>query len=184
MREKSYNREQQKTMLLLARNTIESKLKNNHHSLKNIPDYLEQKRSCFVTLHTITGQLRGCIGNIIPFETLYENIQHNALNSAFKDPRFSEIKSATEMEKINIEISVLTKPQSINSHHDIILGRHGIILNSRKNCSVFLPQVATEQQWNINTTLTNLSLKAGLPPNAWQDTSTEFKVFEAIVFKE
>jgi AMMECR1 domain-containing protein len=49
---------------------------------------------------------------------------------------------------------------------------------------VFLPQVAPEQGWDLAATLTHLSRKAGLPPDAWKDPRARFTVFEAIVFHE
>ena len=179
-----YTKEQQTEMLLLARKVIESKLDNNTFDLENIPDHLTKTRSCFVTLHTETGQLRGCIGNIIAFEHLYDNIKNNALNSAFGDPRFPKLNSLNELKSIHIEISVLTPPQKVSSYNDIVIGKHGIILKSLGRGSVFLPQVAPEQGWDIATTLTHLSLKAGLTSNSWQNSNTKFEVFEAIVFNE
>ena len=50
--------------------------------------------------------------------------------------------------------------------------------------AVFLPQVAPEQGWDLAETLTNLSRKAGLPPDAWKSPAAKFTVFEAIVFRE
>jgi AMMECR1 domain-containing protein len=48
---------------------------------------------------------------------------------------------------------------------------------------VFLPQVAPEQGWDLETTLQNLSLKAGLPADAWKEGAS-FQVFQADVFGE
>jgi AmmeMemoRadiSam system protein A len=184
METETYSKIQQTEMLLLARNTIENKLKNKIFDLDTISAHLTKTRSCFVTLHTNSGHLRGCIGNIIAFESLYDNIKHNALNSAFGDPRFPKLNSLAELNSTHIEISVLTPPEKIKSYNDIVLGKHGIILKSLGWSSVFLPQVAPEQEWDISTTLTHLSLKAGLSSNAWQNSNTNFEVFEAIVFKE
>jgi AMMECR1 domain-containing protein len=50
--------------------------------------------------------------------------------------------------------------------------------------AVFLPQVAPEQGWDLETTLRHLSRKAGLPPNAFKDPETTFEVFQADVFGE
>ena len=50
--------------------------------------------------------------------------------------------------------------------------------------AVFLPQVAPEQGWNLEETLTYLSRKAGLPADAWRAPDAAFTVFEAIVFSE
>jgi len=46
---------------------------------------------------------------------------------------------------------------------------------------VFLPQVATEQGWDLATTLTHLCRKAGLPGDAWRE-GAHLRVFEAEVF--
>jgi AMMECR1 domain-containing protein len=55
----------------------------------------------------------------------------------------------------------------------------------KKNGSgaVFLPQVAPEQGWDVSQMLTQLSLKAGLPPDAWKEGAS-FLVFQADVFGE
>ena len=49
--------------------------------------------------------------------------------------------------------------------------------------ALFLPQVATEQRWTLEEMLTHLSLKAGLPENAWK-SGASFQVFQAEVFGE
>ena len=185
MNHKKYTEAQKKEILSFVRNTIENKLSNKEEAtISPVPDYLKEDRSCFVTLHTGEGQLRGCIGHIMAFESLYENLKRNALNSAFQDPRFSPVSSVEELKTLKIEISILTPAEKVNSFKDIILGKHGIILKHGSNSSVFLPQVAPEQGWDIETTLTQLSLKAGLTSDAWQSTETEFEVFEAIVWGE
>ena len=58
-----------------------------------------------------------------------------------------------------------------------------MILKKGFNQAVFLPQVAPEQGWDLATTLTHLSMKAGLGPNDWKQ-GAEFEVFTAIVFHE
>ena len=182
--ESYYSNEQKKEMLSLARKTIEASLNKTEFKLEKIPEYLQNEQSCFVTLHTANGQLRGCIGNIEAFESLYDNIRHNAQNSAFNDPRFKRLSSTDELNSLNLEISVLTPKEKVNSYQEIILGKHGIILRALGRGAVFLPQVAPEQNWDINTTLTHLSIKAGLPADIWQKNVAKFEVFEAIVFKE
>ena len=49
--------------------------------------------------------------------------------------------------------------------------------------AVFLPQVAPEQGWDLDTTLSHLSYKAGLDPNAYKENAS-FEVFQAEVFSE
>ena len=147
----------------------------------SLPDVLQERVCCFVTLR-LEGRLRGCIGTLEPHEPLYQNVLRNARNAAFSDPRFEPL-SNPELPKINIEISVLTPARPIASPDEFIPGRHGIILNKGISKAVFLPQVATEQGWDRETTLTHLALKAGLGPNEWR-RGAELEVFEAIVFGE
>ena len=104
-------------------------------------------------------------------------------DAAFEDPRFPPL-SAREFPRIKIEISALTPPVPVASYQDIEIGRHGMVLELGGRSAVFLPQVAPEQGWDLATTLTYLSRKAGLPGNAWKDPRAKFTVFEAVVFHE
>jgi AmmeMemoRadiSam system protein A len=181
----SYTAEEKAMLLNLARKKIASNLTGEHPPLPaDLDAEFMQVRSCFVTLHSANGALRGCIGNIEPFQPLVENIISNAKNAAFRDPRFPPVASIDELESLIIEISILTVPVSIPSYQDFIVGKHGIILQKGGRNSVFLPQVAPEQGWDAETTLTHLAMKAGLSSDAWKDDDCEFRVFEAIYFKE
>lgn len=181
-----YSHEEKRLMLSLARSAMESVLKREKiPNSSKAPEKFHETASCFVTLHTIPDRnLRGCIGNIGGFEPLALNIVHNAVNSAFRDPRFQPVSSLEELSSLEIEISVLTPPEDISSLDEFIIGKHGIILLKNGRSAVFLPQVAPEQGWDKETTLTHLSMKAGLPSGAWQDKDAAFKVFSAIVFSE
>ncbi|HPN83850.1 MAG TPA: AmmeMemoRadiSam system protein A [Victivallales bacterium] len=171
-------------LLKIARSTIKSALLGEKQEAPySFCKIFESKMSCFVTLHGRDGNLRGCIGNIQAFEPLVDNVKANALNSAFRDPRFRPLKE-DELDSINIEISVLTPPVPIKDYKEIEVGRHGIILQKGSRSSVFLPQVATEQGWDLETTLCHLSMKAGMGAYDWKDAKTKFSVFEAVVFSE
>jgi len=135
----------------------------------------------FVTLHK-HGRLRGCIGEITPRRPLYQAVMAQAVNSAFQDWRFPQVK-ADELPDLVIEISALTPPRPIASCKEIVLGTHGVVLTKGERSAVFLPQVAPEQGWDLETTLTQLALKAGLAADDWKEGAS-FTVFEAIVFRE
>ena len=143
---------------------------------------MKQKMGGFVTL-TLAGDLRGCIGEIFPRRALADVVLDHAIDAAFNDPRFPPL-TAKEFQKIRIEISALTPPVPVASYKDIEIGRHGMVLELGGRSAVFLPQVAPEQGWDLATTLTHLSYKAGLPGDAWQDPRAHFTVFEAVVFHE
>ncbi len=128
------------------------------------------------------SQLRGCIGDIFPRRPLYKSVIGNAINAAVNDRRFRPV-TITECNDIKIEISALTAPKPIPSPDDIRIGIDGVVLNKDSRSAVFLPQVAPEQGWNLDQTLTNLSLKAGLAGDAWKE-GANFLVFQAAVFGE
>ncbi|OGV35564.1 MAG: hypothetical protein A2020_07120 [Lentisphaerae bacterium GWF2_45_14] len=181
----SFSCEDKLFLLRLARSAMEAKLlKKSAPDLGTLPGSLNVTASCFVTLHTKGGELRGCIGNIGGFEPLGSNVLHNAVNSAFRDPRFAPVSSIEELNRLEIEISILTAPEKIASLDEFIVGEHGIIIQKGGASAVFLPQVAPEQGWDKNTTLTHLSMKAGMSPDAWREKGAEFSVFRAIVFAE
>ncbi len=145
---------------------------------------VQQEMACFVTLTThSTGHLRGCIGEITAFRPLYQAVTARAVDAAFRDYRFNPL-TEDEYADLAIEISALTAPKEVASWRDIRIGKHGMTLSLQGSSAVFLPQVAPEQGWDLETTLTELSRKAGLPGNAWQNPKAKFTVFEAIVFNE
>ncbi len=175
------------TLLKLARDTVEGYVRNRRTADPQGGEYqitpaLRERRGAFVTLKA-HGKLRGCIGYIQPVEPLFEAVQQNAINAATRDSRFSPVRPE-ELASIEVEISALTPPAPVPSHEDIILGRHGIILEKGSRKAVFLPQVAPEQGWDLPETLRHLALKAGLAGGDWQDPDTEFLVFTAEVFEE
>lgn len=178
--------EQQGDALLLARTVLEEYVREGR--VLDLDDVdidtsgvLSEDLGVFVTL-TIDGHLRGCIGNIWPDQPLAEAIVGRTVDAAANDPRFEAVTS-DELDDIEIEISVLTEPQRVSGHEDIIIGRHGIVLHKNGRRAVFLPQVAPEQGWDLAETLTQLSWKAGLSGDAWM-SGAEFDVFEAQVFSE
>ncbi len=146
-----------------------------------ITEGMSQTMGAFVSLHK-DGRLRGCIGEIVPYRELYKAVIDHAVNSGFNDYRFSPVKK-DEVDSLEFEISALSPPREVSSYRDIVIGKHGVVLEKGVASAVFLPQVAPEQGWGIEETLTHLAVKAGLQPDDWRK-DTKFLVFEAIVFSE
>ncbi len=174
--------ESKKCLLTLARNSIIAKLTGGVRPKLPVSTELTVTGGIFVTLH-LNGDLRGCIGMIESNRPIAESVRDMAVQAAFHDPRFSAI-TTDELETVKIEISILTPPSEIEDYNDISLGIDGVILENRGHRALFLPQVATEQGWDLETTLMYLSSKAGLNSNAWQDPGTRFKIFQAEYFDE
>ncbi len=180
------SRAEKKLLLDLARTTIRTVLDGGSHEHVTVDEgkltpALREQRGVFVTLHK-DHDLRGCIGYILPMLPLWRAVVENARNAAFGDPRFAPLKP-DEFERIDIEISVLTVPDTIKDISEFRVGIDGIILKKGFHQAVFLPQVAPEQGWDAQTTLKYLSMKAGLPPNGWASGAV-FETFQAEVFGE
>lgn len=182
--------EEGKYLLALARETIEERLfqrtRANPSKSGDSPRY-QERRGTFVTL-TIEGALRGCIGHIVPQESLLDGVKINAINAAFKDPRFRPL-SAKEWEKVKIEVSVLTDPQplSYSGGEDLLRrlrpGIDGVILKKGFYQGTFLPQV-WEQLPDAEEFLNHLCLKAGLDENAWRRGKLEVSTYQVEAFHE
>ncbi len=142
---------------------------------------LWQRQGVFVTLKK-QGALRGCIGRIPPQAPLGPLVGGMAFSAALEDPRFRPV-TASELEALSIEISVLTPPKRIARPAEIVVGRDGVLLRKGANAAVYLPQVATEQGWGRDTMLDSLCEKAGLVAGCWR-AGAELAVFQAEVFHE
>ena len=142
---------------------------------------LEARMATFVTLK-IDGRLRGCIGSLAPVAPLYQSVHDNAVNAALKDFRFSRV-TARELGQIDVHISILSAIVDIASLDAFKLGEHGIILEKGRHRAVYLPEVAVEQDWTKDETLSSLSRKAGMAPDGWRD-GARFKVFSSVVLSK
>ena len=175
---KMLDQETRTWLVALARRTIDTLTLQKPEA---VPAGARQVMGGFVTL-TLGGSLRGCIGEIFPRRDIWEVVCEQALNAARHDPRFPPLTS-DEASRVKIEISALTPPTPVASWQEIVLGRHGIVLEKDGGSAVFLPQVPGEQGWDEATTLRQLSRKAGLAADAWE-RGAHFLVFEAEVFGE
>lgn len=180
------SKEEKKKLLQIARDTISSYLITGHEKIPVLQvkePGLNLKRGAFVTLHE-KGQLRGCIGLFSSEEPLYQTVAKMAIASCAHDYRFSSVKQS-ELKDIVIEISVLTEPELIDDWRKIRLGIDGVIVRKGFNSGVFLPQVAVETGWDLETFLGQLcSQKAGLPYEAFKDSAAKIFTFQAEVFSE
>lgn len=181
-------------LVKLARRTIE-----NYFMSKSFPEVkeedltpnLKEKRGVFTTLYKIhpEKELRGCIGYPYPIKELYEAIMETAIEAAFNDPRFSPLEFE-ELKEVIIEVSILTPPERINVQNPleypklIKIGRDGLIIKYGVYSGLLLPQVPVEYGWDSEEFLAHLSMKAGLPPDAWLWKGVEIYRFAAQIFTE
>ncbi|WP_457572429.1 AmmeMemoRadiSam system protein A [Desulfovulcanus sp.] len=165
----------------LAFLSIKSSLEGQEINFPQPPtEKLNEHFGAFVTLK-INGLLRGCIGHIVGDEPLWQIIIKMAREAAFEDPRFPPLSKA-ELDRVEIEISILSPLQKVVDLNKIVPGKHGLLVHKGCNSGLLLPQVATEWGWDRQTFLAHTCQKAGLPANCWQDPDTEIYWFEALVF--
>jgi uncharacterized protein (TIGR00296 family) len=172
-----------------ARHILEEYVKREKKSSPNLGKSFHQKQGVFVTLHTFPDhELRGCIGIPLPIMTLQDAIIESA-QSVTRDPRFPPL-TETELDKIIVEVTVLTKPELIKvkqpqdypAHIDI--GRDGLIVEQSFYKGLLLPQVPVEQGWDKEEFLSHTCMKAGLLPDAWFDKDIKISKFSGQIFTE
>lgn len=179
-------------ILNLARRAIEHYFSAGDMPIVSSADLPSEKLradgACFVTL-TVGGKLRGCIGHTETMQPLYLDIMENAVAAATADPRFYPL-AADEIEKIKIEVSVLSEPAPLkfDSPAELLIrlrvGRDGVILSQNGQTATYLPQVWKEIP-DKEKFLSSLCEKAGLYPDAWKDKTTRVWTYivEAIAEK-
>mgnify|MGYP001178185459 FL=1 len=180
-----YDDKERKYMLELARNSIVYALKNKKEFVPEKPSdpKLNEQRAVFVTLK-IDGELRGCIGSMVATEPLYQAVAGMAFSAAFKDPRFSPV-TENDLKLIDVEVSVLTPMQKVSSWKELKIGIDGVYIKKGYRSGVFLPQVATETGWDLETFLSNLCThKAGLPADCYKDPTAEIYKYQVELFSE
>jgi len=174
--------EQKQQLLKIARESLAAYLAGKGLAQYQIDDpVLNQKLGVFVTLKK-NGQLRGCMGNFYPETPLWQTVQKQAIIAATEDPRFPPV-TQDELNQLEIEISVLSKPEKIDDWRQIKLGKHGVIIRRGLHSGTFLPQVARETGWDLETFLSVLcQQKAGLSADCYQDPATEIFVYTTETF--
>jgi AmmeMemoRadiSam system protein A len=146
-----------------------------------------ERHGVFVTL-TIDNQLRGCIGTLSAEESVLEGVRGNAINAAFGDPRFPPLSRA-EVERVAIEVSVLSEPRALPyAGADDLLARlrpgiDGVILSVGYRSATFLPQVWSQLPDPIDF-LSHLCLKAGLARDTWRSPAVNIKTYQVQHFSD
>jgi AmmeMemoRadiSam system protein A len=173
-----FSPEERALLLELAHESILSALQQREISLKPPTSHLAKARGVFTSLH-LKGNLRGCVGFVMPVNSVYRTVADTARAAAFEDTRFHPV-TLEEARRLEIELSVLSPPQPAQAE-DIAVGRHGLLISMAGRRGLLLPQVAVEHNWDRRTFLQQTCYKAGLPSDAWR-TGASIEVFTAEIF--
>lgn len=111
------------------------------------------RRACFVSIKTTGGDLRGCIGTILPTRpSLDLEIIENAVSASTRDPRFPPMR-ADELAGVVFSVDVLGEPEPISDISALDPKRWGVIVSHGSRRGVLLPDLdgvdTAEQQLSI-----------------------------------
>jgi len=179
-------------LVRLARRTIQARLGRKEEVPSDeetmlASTHFDSRRGTFVTLK-IDGHLRGCIGSLTADESLREGVRRNAVSAAFRDPRFGPL-TASELDRVDIEVSILTEPRELEftDAEDLLsklrVNIDGVIIKKGFARSTFLPQV-WEQLPRPEEFLSHLCMKAGLPADAWKQPGLKVSTYQVQYFEE
>lgn len=174
--------ESEKHLLLqIARQSIASAVNNTLlPDITDCPRALMEQHGAFVTLHE-ENELRGCIGFVDARKPLVETIQEAAVKAALEDPRFQPIASG-EVDRIEIEISILSALKRLEHINEINIGTDGLVVELGTKRGLLLPQVAKENGWNNEIFFKQTLRKAGLSSSLQLHHDLRVFTFTAEVF--
>jgi len=167
-------------LLSIARRAIFSAVRGEKPVFAPPSPHLSRPRGVFTTLHR-AGDLRGCVGYVLPIFPLYHAVAETAVAAATNDLRFTPVM-LHELPGLQIELSVLSRMQPIDPDR-IEIGKHGLVVSFAGHRGLLLPQVPVERGWDRETFLAQTCCKAGLNPDVWRHGAM-VEAFTAEVFGE
>lgn len=173
-----FSQDERTQLLRLAHDSILSALERRDISLDPPTAHFAEPRGAFTSLY-LHGELRGCIGYVLPISSVYRAVADTARAAAFEDTRFYPV-TLEEARALEIELSILSPPQPIAAEA-VEVGRHGLLISLDGYRGLLLPQVPIEHHWDRETFLEHTCRKAGLPPDAWHK-GAKIEAFTAEVF--
>lgn len=178
----SFSQDERTLLLRIAHDSILAALEpgevKREISLDPPTAHLAEPRGVFTSLY-LRGELRGCVGYVLPKDPVYRAVAETARAAAFEDTRFYPV-TLPEAQALQIELSLLSPPQPIPADA-IEIGRHGLLITMGPHRGLLLPQVSVEHTWDRIAFLEQTCRKAGLPLDAWEN-GAKIEAFTAEVF--
>lgn len=130
-------------------------------------------------------RLRSCCGSFGQTMPLQSTIEEAAFRTATNDPRFPPI-APVEVPHLDLEVWLLFAPERVRAQGvarigEVTIGMHGLQIVRGNQRGLLLPGVATDNDWDAETFLDQVCIKAGLPPTAWKESDTVLYRFEGNV---
>ena len=179
----NFSKAEKLELLKIARQAVVAVVTNQAYVPEKPENHeLLKKAGAFVTLHE-KGELRGCIGYIEAILPVYATVAETAAKAAVSDPRFEPV-SEGELKNIEVEVSVLSSLVKVKNIEEVVVGKHGVLIENGFYRGLLLPQVATENNWDKEEFLRYTCMKAGLERDCYKNPHTRVYVFTADVFSE
>ena len=178
--EGEFSHEERTLLLQGAHESILSALENRDIPVAAPSPHLAEPRGAFTSLYW-NGELRGCVGYVLPVSSVYRAVIDTARAAAFEDTRFYPV-TMEEARGLEIELSILSPPRPVSAD-EVEVGRHGLLVSMAGHRGLLLPQVPREHNWDRVTFLEQTCRKAGLPADAWRRGAL-MEAFTAEVFRD
>jgi len=150
-------------LVRLAKETVESYVRNGTTPKpEELTPEMKERAGVFVSLKK-RGMLRGCIGTFEPAKAnVAEEIIANAISSSTRDPRFPPVTPA-ELDQLEYNVDVLTKPEPVESAADLDPKRYGVIVECGWRRGLLLPDL--EGVDSVEHQIEICRSKAGIMPH-------------------
>ena len=148
---------------------------------RRLPKALMEKKGLFVAIYK-QGELRGCMGTLLPVMPIWEACMVNALSAAYKDTRFTPLH-VNELGCISFEITVIETPRLLSDLSQVTDGIKGLILTQGFRSEVFLPGSLKDVPKCTEELFESLRAKADIA-NDEPEAPEVWEVFEAEVISD
>jgi AmmeMemoRadiSam system protein A/AmmeMemoRadiSam system protein B len=156
----------------LARRAVETFIRSGHVlDPVEAGGFLSTPGPCFVSLKTLDGELRGCIGTIESArDTLANEIVANAISAATNDPRFEPVGSE-ELSNLRYSVDVLFPPEKA-AMADLDPAVFGVIVEDQSGArrGLLLPDIPgiTDAAQQVEIAARKAGIPAGEPVRLWR----------------
>ena len=133
---------------------------------------------CFVSLKTLDGDLRGCIGTIEPSRgTLAQEIVANAISAATNDPRFDPVRTE-ELSNLRYSVDVLFPPEE-TVMEELDPSVFGVIVEDESGAhrGLLLPDISgiTDAKQQVEIAARKGGIGPGKPIKLWRFRVERFR---------
>ena len=150
-------------LLEIACNAVELFVRSQQLLKPVVPRQLKDlRRGCFVSIYR-RGQLRGCIGTVLPTQpNIVMEVVINAISSATRDPRFPPV-TIYELPELQYKIDVLSELEKVTDPSKELDSRlYGVVVVAGSKRGVLLPDLPGIDSWQQQLEIARQ--KAGILP--------------------